>query len=299
MYNNIKLYKKIIKILINLFIFIQFWKIKAYWYEEREIKNFGDMLNSFLIKKITNKQPKRVDKNYWGKHYMICGSIIKNINSNTVVWGAGIKFKNEKIKKPKKTFSVRGPITRKRFLELGYDCPKNYGDPSLLLPIFYKTKINKIYKFGIIPHYVDYLKINKITEKDKNILIINLLDDVEEVIKKINQCENIISSSLHGLIVPHAYGIPAIWVEFSNNLSGDGVKFYDYFYSVNTNPYSPINLKNIKFLNYKEIQKIFEKNKKIINLPKKRKIEQIQNNLIKSCPLKIKNKDIFISNIIK
>ncbi len=302
MYNNIKLNKKIIKLLkfikyfckkiikiiINIFIFIQFWKIKAYWYEKKKIKNFGDMLNPYLIKNITGKNPKKVNKNYWGKHYMICGSIIKSANSKTIIWGAGIMYKNDYFKKSKKTLSVRGPLTRKRILDLGYKCPKNYGDPAILLPIFYKPNEPKKFEFGIIPHYVDYEKIKKITEKNKNIIIINLLDNTEKVIKKINQCKNILSSSLHGLIVPHAYKIPAIWVQFSNNLKGDGTKFIDYFYSVKMKPYIPVNLKNISFLDYKKIKNIYDVNKEINKLPKKIKIQQIQRNLINTCPLKFK-----------
>jgi hypothetical protein len=222
---------------------------------------------------------------------MICGSILKKTNSKTIVWGSGIMNKNDYFKKPKKTLSVRGPITRKRFLELVYKCPKNYGDPALLLPLYYKPIKTKLYKFGIIPHYVDYEKVKKITEKNKNIIIIDILGNKEEIINKINQCKNILSSSLHGLIVPHAYNIPSLWVEFSNNLSGDKTKFFDYFYSVKITPYKPIDLKDISLLNYKEIINIINSNKEIINLPKKDKIQKIQKKLLKNCPVKIKKKE--------
>jgi len=310
-YNNIKIKKKFIKLLKsinhlvkkslrlmdNIISLIQFWKIKAYWYEEKKIKNFGDMLNPFFIREITNKKVKRINKNYWKKHFIICGSIIKDINSKSVVWGAGIMTAKEVFKKPKKILAVRGPLTRKRFIELGYKCPKSYGDPALLLPIFHKIKENKKYKFGIIPHFIDYKKIEKITETNKDILIIDLLENVTKVIEEINQCEYIISSSLHGLIVPHAYNIPAIWVEFSNNLKGDGIKFNDYFYSVEIKPYSPINLINYQFLNNTIIEDIFKKNGKVENIPKKEKIKEIQKNLINSCPLKIKDRHNLIKQI--
>ena len=63
------------------------------------------------------------------------------------------KWKNNK--KPKKILSVRGPLTRKRLLELDYECPETYGDSGMILPYFYYPEIKKKYKLGIIPHYID------------------------------------------------------------------------------------------------------------------------------------------------
>jgi len=56
--------------------------------------------------------------------------------------------------------------------------------------------------------------------------------DPLEVARQIASCTKIVSSSLHGIIAAHAYGIPAAWVQFSDKLSGDGIKFADHFASV-------------------------------------------------------------------
>jgi pyruvyltransferase len=51
-------------------------------------------------------------------------------------------------------------------------------------------------------------------------------------------CERIVSSSLHGLVIADAYGIPNAWLNSDGGAGGSRpgggeFKFYDYFASVN------------------------------------------------------------------
>jgi hypothetical protein len=100
----------------------------------------------------------------------------------------------------------------------------------LLLPNFCEES-KKEFDVGIVPHYVDY---EYVKEKYQNYKIINVINSNPlEVAKEITKCRYIISSSLHGIIAAHAYNIPAAMVRFSNNLHGDGIKFVDYYESIN------------------------------------------------------------------
>nr|WP_321233424.1 polysaccharide pyruvyl transferase family protein [uncultured Psychroserpens sp.] len=218
------------------------FKLHIYWHSlnrEDGRENYGDALAPFICSKLAKKKIVRVQflksKKYrlFVKHYFTLGSIIKRINSNSIVWGSGIIKKDELITNA--TFlAVRGPRTRARLLELGYDAiPEKYGDPALLLPQFISNNEKKTYALGIIPHFVDYEDVKKIFSDKKDIKVIDLVtDDVVKTTQEILECEAIISSSLHGLIIPHTYKIPALWMKFSDNLSGDNIKFYDYFESV-------------------------------------------------------------------
>jgi pyruvyltransferase len=90
------------------------------------------------------------------ENYVSIGSILHFSDKNSIVWGAGFISKDSYCKvPPKKILAVRGPLTRKKLIEQNIECPKIYGDPALLLPIFYHPKIKKKYEIGIVPHYVD------------------------------------------------------------------------------------------------------------------------------------------------
>jgi hypothetical protein len=194
-------------------------------------------LAPFIASRLSGKKVERVSyqkskKYLFLKNYITVGSIIKKAMKNSIVWGSGIIEKNEMVEKA--TFlAVRGPKTRNRLLELGYKVPEIYGDPALLLPTLIKDASQKKYELGIIPHYVDFDKIHDKFSENKDYKVINLIThDVVKTTQEILECKRIVSSSLHGVIVPQAYNIPALWVKFSDNLSGDNIKFYDYFESV-------------------------------------------------------------------
>lgn len=198
--------------------------------------NFGDAINPILINKITNKKVLWVNREYYTGEYLMCiGSILQKATSNAMIWGTGYISNDSIFKtKPKKVYAVRGPLTRKKLLEQGVDCPEIYGDPALLLPKIYNPEIEKKYKLGVIPHYVDKNNPNlELFYNNNDILIIDIKNSNHfEFIDNLLACEKIISSSLHGIIVADAYEIPSIWIELSKNVKGDGFKFIDYFLSV-------------------------------------------------------------------
>lgn len=219
---------KILKAFQNIGIYNQsnlFWS----WYEPR---NFGDWIGPYLYKAITGKNPLYCEPTMKPscEYYMAAGSILRKIthNNNAIVWGSGIISREDCFAKPLQIRAVRGPYSMERCLKLGYDCPEVFGDPALLLPEHYTSKVDTVYKLGIIPHFVDYDLVNAKYRSQPETLIIDVTQPVEKVIDDICSCSATITSSLHGLIISHVYGRNSAWVKFSDKLEGDDIKFLDY-----------------------------------------------------------------------
>ena len=132
--------------------------------------------------------------------------------------------------------AVRGPLTRSRLLNVGVSCPRVYGDPALLAPLFYQPKVEKRFSVGLVIRWSEKRWRDLAAAED--VCLIDLGSaDVEGTLRKILSCERIISSSLHGLILADAYNIPSAWLDADSQAGGTRpwggeFKFYDYFLSV-------------------------------------------------------------------
>lgn len=212
------------------------------WYEHPE-GNFGDDLNPWMLERMTGKtiiNSNNIINFKINNEFSFIGSILGEYpQRKMIIMGSGLISQDNpvKYKKESKFLFVRGPLSRKMLVEKGYYCPEIYCDPALLLPLIYvPTNLEKKYKLGVIPHYVD--KDHPFIVKLKNhddCKFIDIQGGIEKTIIDINSCEFIVSSSLHGLIVADAYGIPSKWIEFSDKVIGNGFKFRDYFLSVGRN----------------------------------------------------------------
>ena len=208
--------------------------------------NWGDDINKFFFEYITGKTIVNVPLcklvKYVSKTRILAiGSLLSyQTNKHTIIWGSGLQY-NEQARpltsSPKKILAVRGPLSRKWLLEQKIDCPEIFGDPALLLPMFYKPKKLFSKKIGIIPHMNELLEKNEILMKfleNKNTVLIKTSDykNWQDFIDKIFSCDFIISSSLHGIIVSEAYCVPNVWVEFKEHPKDWNFKFHDFYFSV-------------------------------------------------------------------
>lgn len=203
--------------------------------------NFGDMITKYIYMRLTGREPINDITGGQSKEDVVfgAGSILHNSKVNSIIWGSGFMWGDETISQPKKIISVRGPLSRKRLLETGINCPEKYGDIGLILPYFFSPRIKKKYKVGIIPHYIDVNYLEKIGYPEE-VKIIDVTDPVETFIIQLLECDYIMSSSLHGIITAHAYGIKCLWIKLSNKIGGGNFKYRDYYGSLNVEGYDKL-----------------------------------------------------------
>lgn len=301
-------------------------KINLYWYKHAEgYGNFGDEASPYIIEKLSGKKVRYFNFNlisndsllnlkllvknlflknitiieflkYFSFRFFGIGKVILSIGSilsykedrRAIVWGSGIMRKSTNFGNAD-FVAVRGYRTIDKLKELNYNAPDVVGDPALLLPLLYSSSNSKKYKLGIIPHHIHYDELKKLD--NNNVKVINLLHSVEDVINEINSCEVTISTSLHGIIVSHAYKVPSLWVDFRNEkkLVGDDIKFEDYFSSVEISAYKAFKLDPSTF-NLENVLHLFKNQNQY--LATDRIILKIQSDLISVAPFSVKEKYI-------
>jgi hypothetical protein len=154
------------------------------------------------------------------------GSIIKFARPGMMVLGSGAMRESDKLEPQANYRWVRGPLTADLVRRDGGQCPDWYGDPAMILPRIFTNDVEPEIECGYFLHYVDLDQAHKFP------YVINPLWPIPVVLRKMWACKRIVSSSLHGIIAAHAYGIPAAWVQLSDKLMGDGTKFHDHAMSV-------------------------------------------------------------------
>ena len=191
-------------------------------YQYPDPKNVGDNLALPIVKHFIRAEIKLVPAQEEGK-LLAVGSIMSKLRPNDIVWGTGSSRDNE-VNTSQNTFlAVRGKMTRA--LIKGAAVPEIYGDPALLLPLLYNPKRQITCKVGFIPHYVDK-PVFKLPDKHGKMIDVN--SGWKRFVDLILSCERIVSSSLHGIIVAEAYGVPAEWAVYTDKIAGGRFKFKDY-----------------------------------------------------------------------
>lgn len=186
------------------------------------VPNWGDLINKELVRMISGQEPALIPaiESPGQDNYLICGSVAGYADELSTIWGAGFLTEYDRIEHVKEIRAVRGPITRYLIRAQGLECPEIYGDPALLLPRYYKPRLIKRHAWGVVLHYSDL---------DHEFQFANVIrPDLPsfEFIDRILECERIMSSSLHGLVVAEAYGIPAEQLKLNGPIYQ--LKFDDY-----------------------------------------------------------------------
>lgn len=208
------------------------WSCWVRWLPlKKRLNNFGDLLGPIVISKLLEYY--EIQNTYSAdKTFFSVGSVLHFANNGDVVWGTG---RNGKVSEDRHTFTdldvraTRGPLT-KRFLEgRGLTIPKIYGDPALLLPELFpelKNKKKKTSRIIFVPNYNDRSAIKT------KMPVVSPTQNPLKVIDSIRGAEFVAASSLHGIIVADALGVPCRAV---SSRSEGTFKYMDYFLGTGRN----------------------------------------------------------------
>lgn len=285
-------------------------KIKIFWFNR--YPNVGDLLGPWIVQKlsphstliystyVTRKEALRIvigallrfrlpAKEYLRRLFVAppilftIGSILDHCNKDVVVWGSGFQNEGETCTQGHFT-AVRGYESKKRLLQLGLKIPINLaiGDPAILTPLLYTPHVVKKHKLGIVMHNkdCDYC----IQNFSQYHLISVVTSDIESFLTDMCSCQYILTTSLHGLILAHTYGIPALWMQ-KNWIGSDGFKFKDYFSSVQMPSIEPLKADVIKTLTEAEILTLFNL---YPTLPSSKVLDELREQLLAVAPFEVR-----------
>lgn len=178
--------------------------MKVYYWKGK--KNFGDLLTPLLVERFCHLSTEWVEAK--DAELVVVGSIIEHLSTywhGTVVGSGFLKEDSYNLSGVANVLALRGPLSRKKIFTHKRDIV--LADPGLLADELVPNQ-DKIWDLGIVAHWSDKtLAANPIFRR-YNPKIINVADDPIKVITEIAQCKKIVSSSLHGIILADAFGIP-------------------------------------------------------------------------------------------
>lgn len=212
--------------------------MKVGYYKHHEGSgNFGDELGPVVAEAMLGRPIEATHRNSEPVLFTV-GSVCHNLFPGCHIWGSGI-LKYELRTADFTVHAVRGPRTEAFLRGVARTIPDQiaWGDPALLLPDFYQPELRSDLsgKTGFVPHWTWWDKYWSQAEELEifyNIHLINPTDSWQSVVDQIASCHRIISSSLHGLIVADAYGIPNLWLNTELQGHIPELKFADYFESI-------------------------------------------------------------------
>ncbi|MES2625957.1 MAG: polysaccharide pyruvyl transferase family protein [Pseudomonadota bacterium] len=208
--------------------------MKLYYYKD-ELGNFGDDLNPWLWDKLL---PGFFDGNE--KDWMIgIGTLLNHklpVAGRKHVFGSGYGYGSKpKLDDSYNFLCVRGPLTAEAL-----NLPKHLAitDSAILIKSVEVPKVNKIYKFGFIPHHTSIRNFS--WDKLCSRLGYNFINpewSVDKVLSELSKCEIVMCEAMHGAIVCDALRIP--WIPLKAYSYISDFKWQDWLLTLDI-PYKPI-----------------------------------------------------------
>ncbi len=228
--------------------------IRAYWWNSGPGRgNFGDLLTPLLCERLSGR--KVVHADIHAAELIAVGSVLEPHflprsswdQYRGSIWGAGRMFGTGVPDLSRADVrAVRGRLTLER---IRCQHPEGIvlGDPGLLCFLFARS-VPRRYKLGVIPHLAErgHPRFAELFGHSPDVQIIDICAGVQEVIDRVSQCEHILSSALHGLVLADALGIPNRWLRLDlvdeARFGKPPFKYQDYYSAFGLTDVAPIEI---------------------------------------------------------
>ncbi len=225
--------------------------LKLFWY--RREANFGDALSPLVVAHVAGRRVEWAPREE--AELFAVGSLMTMI-ANTpretpaprpVIWGSGCMgpVRDLAFLRDVDVALLRGPVTS-ALLERR---DTTFGDPGLLVTDVFGTLPDRQEKIGIVPHLTkrEDPALEAVVAADPRLTLIDpATRDASAVVHRIAECAYVLSSSLHGLVVADACGVPNTWLEPWGNHGFAALKFQDYAASVGRTLGAPVKVTAIQ-----------------------------------------------------
>jgi len=189
--------------------------------------NFGDLLGPMIVRRILERQGIEVQQGERSVRLLSVGSVLRLAREGDVVWGSGANGKSLDAQHDYSRLdirAVRGPLT-KAFLEAkGITVPSVFGDPGLLVShLWTREEIGATARpegTTVVPNLHDY---EAMGDRSK---VVNPRGNVWDIVRRIACSKLVVGSSLHGIVIAEAFGVPARLVA---SRTEPAFKYEDYY----------------------------------------------------------------------
>jgi hypothetical protein len=223
-------------------------KVDLVWWVRPFPGNYGDWLSPLIIAHYTDRkvlfQSPTAPSLTSGKHLVSVGSIGRFIKPNSVVVGTGISSDEYELDPQAEYLSVRGPMSAEHLRQCGGPTVESFGDPAVVLSRIIPVERGATNgRTAFIRHHKHRnLPVVLPEGHDELEVLASHPDAIRELVTKLAQYDQVVTSAMHVLITCQSYGIPCALIVFEGYLdavAGNGMKYTDYSLGAGLDPITP------------------------------------------------------------